>query len=78
MRWSSHIANGCVPAEPMHRPLRSARLGDLAAQRAQLRARLAGVLARLVAISSTDSMSSGLISPSGDSSSSASIALARL
>ena len=78
IRWSSHIANGWVPAEPIVRPLRAALLAHLAAQRPQLRrpprrcSRTASV-----EISSTDSMSSGLISPSGASSSSASIALTR-
>ena len=63
MRWSSHIANGCVPAEPIVSPgcggsfdlRRSSRSWSPASARSGT-----GV----VAISQTDSISSGFTSPS--------------
>jgi hypothetical protein len=67
IRWSSHLANGCVPAEPIARPRAAA------VSRTFLRSERSWSPASstsphgFVAISSTDSMSSGLISPSSRS-----------
>src|SRR5215208_3524269 len=77
-RWSSHIANGCVPAEPMHRLRRAAAsatsLRNCRSSRPAERVSGCGS----VAISRTDSSSSSLTcSPSPYSSRTASIALAR-
>ena len=75
MRWSSHIANGCVPAEPMHSPRPEAVSRTWWRSARSWRPASAVFASGVVEISSTDSMSSGLISPSGASSSSDSIAL---
>jgi hypothetical protein len=40
MRWSSHIANGCVPADP----IATAQLAELAAGLARVLARVGGYL----------------------------------
>ena len=77
MRWSSHMAKGCVPAEPIARP-RARAVAITWSRRPRNCTPASRVLrAGLVEISSTDSMSSGLISPSGASSRSSSIALTR-
>ena len=71
------MAKGCVPADPI------ARLRCAAVSRTWRRSERSWMPASTVllhgrvAISSTDSMSSGLISPAGASSSSDSIALTR-
>src|SRR4051812_35637934 len=73
---SSHIANGCVPADPIRRPRRPAASATprRSARRSWPAARAFGC--GVVAISRTDSSSSGLtLSPSPYSSSTVSIAL---
>ena len=69
IRWSSQRATGCVPAEPMRQALacRRCREPDAAARAAPPPASRMSAHG-LVEISSTDSISSGLISPSGESS----------
>ena len=66
IRWSSHIANGWVPAEPIVEPLRRRpSRGPGGAARAAARRPRPCSAHGSVEISSTDSMSSGLISPVG-------------
>src|SRR3954468_20957109 len=77
MRWSSHIANGCVPADAMPSPL-SAAASRICERRAMsCWPASTGLQHGSVAISSTDSMSSGLTAPSGVSMRSDSTALTR-
>jgi hypothetical protein len=71
------MANGCVPAEPMVSPRRSAAVRAWARRARSCSPVCAASDAGFVAISSTDSCSSGLISPSSWSSISDSIALTR-
>ena len=78
MRWSSHIANGWVPAEPIARPRFAAVSRTCVRSARSWRPASAVSGAGSVAISSTDSISSGLIWPSGASSRSDSTALTRL
>ena len=79
MRWSSHIAKGWVPAAPIASPL-SRAVSHTRARRSRSW-RPASTVSRqgVVAISSTDSISSGLTSPVssslGEASSIASIML---
>src|SRR5215207_5347197 len=76
MRWSSHIANGCVPADAIVR-LRRAAFSRTSERRLRSWAPASCVfLHGSVAISRTDSMSSGLISPSPGCSSSSSASMA--
>src|SRR3954469_15240566 len=77
MRWSSHIANGCVPAEPIRSPLAAAMSLTWRRRLISWRAQCSRLRHGSVAISRTDSMSSGLIAPSGAPSRSDSIALTR-
>src|SRR4051794_24972374 len=77
MRWSSHIANGCVPAEPIRSPLPAAMSLTWRRRLMSWRAQCSRLRHGSVAISRTDSISSGLIEPSGASSRSDSIALTR-
>src|SRR4051795_5096074 len=77
MRWSSHIANGCVPAEPIRSPLPAAMSLTWRRRSISWRPQWSRSPQGSVAISRTDSMSSGLIDPSGASSRSDSIALTR-
>src|SRR5919197_64193 len=78
MRWSSHIAKGCVPAEPIVYPREAAFSRTAARSPRSCSAASAVVRHGWVATSSTDSCSSGLISPpsTAGSSSIASMALA--
>ena len=72
------MANGCVPAEPIASPLAFA-VRQTRRRRARSWSPASRVFAHgFVEISSTDSMSSGLISPSAPSSRSCSIALDEL
>ena len=75
MRWSSHIANGWVPAAPIASPL-AAAVWITWRRSARSCSPASAVFAHgSVEISSTDSISSGLISPAGAGSSIDSIAL---
>ena len=79
MRWSSHMANGWVPAAPIASPLPSAT--SRSTRRSPRSCAPASAVLRhgWVAISSTDSINSGLTSPGswsdGAASSSVSIEL---
>src|SRR3954471_11621038 len=77
MRWSSHSAKGCVPAEPMRRPFSAAMSRTWRRRLPSWRAHSPMSRHGSVAISRTDSMSSGLMKPSVASASSDSIALTR-
>ena len=63
MRWSSHMANGSVPAAPMARPFSSATSRTSRRRPRSCSPASAVVRHGWVAISSTDSISSGLTSP---------------
>src|SRR3954462_6476217 len=71
------MANGCVPAEPIRSPLSSAIALTWRRRPMSWRPRAWRSRHGSVAISSTDSMSSGLIAPAGAPSRSDSIALTR-
>ncbi len=63
MRWSSHIANGWVPAAPVASPLPSATSRTTRRRPRSWLPASAVLRHGSVAISSTDSISSGLTSP---------------
>src|SRR3954470_5742379 len=71
------MANGCVPADPICSPFSAASAPAWRRRSMSWRPQWSRLLHGSVAISRTDSMSSGLIEPSGASSRSDSIALTR-